>query len=429
MSKHLIICLDGTWCDGDSADPQTNIRLLSDILDPKPEGGSEQRIYYNAGVGTGGFLDRIAGGVFGKGLSANVLAAYRFLSQFYEPGDKIYVFGFSRGAFTARSLCGFLSASGLLTQDMCNAANQEFAWNYYRTPPKKRYPADRARLRRITHNNPEARIRFLGVFDTVGALGIPQSFMSWIGRRAIHFHDTEVSSVVDHSCQALAIDEYRLEFEPAVWTEPRHRKYQTVEQVWFPGSHANIGGGCADTDLSDLALIWMLQRLRRHCPEVGFTWKEPLLERFGRYPSCTGKIFDPRSWIFWRSRWRPTIRSINRCEPGRRWLSRLFKPRPHSWPIGEMVHQSAVQRWEQTKDERRRHRYQPPNLLAAIESRKTVVVGFDGEPISAVGRSVGNGAQTARAEESPPPRAVNGDGHAVMLPTEQGAEQPQPQLH
>ena len=137
--KHLIICLDGTWSDADAPAPQTNIAILADIIDPRPAGGPEQRVYYDAGVGTGGVIDRIAGGLFGKGLSANVLAAYRFLSHFYRPGDNIYVFGFSRGAFTARSLCGFLSASGLLTQDMCNEANQEFAWGYYRTPPKRAF--------------------------------------------------------------------------------------------------------------------------------------------------------------------------------------------------------------------------------------------------------------------------------------------------
>ena len=175
--KNLIICLDGTWSDADSAAPQTNIALLASIIDPNPQDGAEQRVYYDAGVGTGGFLDRIVGGAFGRGLSANVLAAYRFLSQFYRPGDNIYVFGFSRGAFTARSLCGLISASGLLTQEMCNAANQEFAWAYYRTPPKARFPADRARLARFTYN-PEPRIRFLGAFDTVGALGIPKGFMS-----------------------------------------------------------------------------------------------------------------------------------------------------------------------------------------------------------------------------------------------------------
>jgi uncharacterized protein (DUF2235 family) len=84
--KHLIICLDGTWSDGNAPAPQTNIAVLAGIIDPNPAGAPEQRVYYDAGVGTGGLIDRIAGGMFGKGLSANVLAAYRFLCQFYEPG-------------------------------------------------------------------------------------------------------------------------------------------------------------------------------------------------------------------------------------------------------------------------------------------------------------------------------------------------------
>jgi hypothetical protein len=414
--KHLIICLDGTWSDADNPAPQTNIGVLASIIDPKPEGGPDQRVYYDAGVGTGGgLLSRMAGAAFGKGLSANVLAAYRFLSQFYAPGDNIYVFGFSRGAFTARSLCGFLSASGLLTEDMCNEANQEFAWRYYRTPPKRRYPADRARLRRITHAA-EPRIKFLGVFDTVGVLGIPASFMSRIGRRAFEFHDTDVSSVVDHSCHALAIDEHRLEFEAAVWTEPRHRKYGSVEQAWFPGSHANIGGGCDDTGLSDLALDWMLKRLARHCPELKLSpvdnWARPLA------PSYRGKLYDGRSWLFWRSRWRPLVRLINRCDLGRAWLCRLPAVRPHSRPIAEMVHWSALARWEETKTGSRRQRYQPRNLLAAIKSvqdNATPVVGLDGEPTSLSGLHAGNGAKPTRGAEPPPPRpASNGGAHLTL---------------
>lgn len=414
--KHLIICLDGTWSDANAPAPQTNIAILAGVIDPNPDGAPEQRVYYDAGVGTGGLIDRIAGGVFGKGLSANVLAAYRFLSQFYAPGDNIYVFGYSRGAFTARSLCGFLSASGLLTADMCNAANQEFAWNYYRTPPKQRFPADRARLKRITH--PDPRVRFLGVFDTVGALGIPRSFMSRIGRRSLQFHDADVSSIVDHSCHALAIDEYRLEFEASVWTEPRHRKYHSVEQAWFPGSHANIGGGCADRGLSDLALEWMLKRLERHSPELKLapkeTWAQPLS------PDYRGRLYDERSWMFWRSRWRPLVRLINRCEIGGARFFRLPQIRPHSRPIGEMVHWSALARWEETKANRRWQRYQPRNLLAALKSVQesgTPVVGVDGEPTSLTGLYAGNAAAAEPRREPelptlPPARAGNGVGKA-----------------
>ena len=293
---------------------------------------------------------------------------------------------------------------------MCNEANQEFAWNYYRTPPKQRYPADRARLRRITHD-PEARVRFLGVFDTVGALGIPKSFMSWIGRRAFQFHDTDVSSVVDHSCHALAIDEHRMEFEAAVWTEPRHRKYRTVEQAWFPGSHANVGGGCDDNGLSDLALEWMLKRLSRHCPELKLRPVESVAA--AAEPQLQGQALRSRSLDVLAQPWRPLVRLINRCDLGRAWRCRLPEIRPHSRPIGEMVHWSALARWEETKAARRRERYAPRNLLAAIKSvqeSKTPVVGLDGEPTSLSGLYTGNGAQATPGEAPPPPRAGNGAG-------------------
>jgi uncharacterized protein (DUF2235 family) len=408
--KHLIICLDGTWSDGDGPAPRTNIAILAGSIDPKPDGGPEQRVYYDRGVGTGGLLDRIAGGAFGRGLSRNVLAAYRFLSQFYRRGDSIYVFGFSRGAFTARSLCGFVSASGLLTEDMCNEANLAFAWAYYRTPPKARYPADRARLRRITHD-PEPRVRFLGVFDTVGALGIPRGFMSRLSRRAIQFHDADVSSIVDYCCHALAIDEQRVEFEAAVWTEPRHRKFRAVEQAWFPGSHANVGGGCEDSGLSDLALDWMLKRVARYCPELRLSQQESWPRQLS--PSYRGQLYDARGWMFWRSRWRPLVRLINRCDLGRAWRCRLPEIRPHSRPIGEMVHWSALARWEETKAGRRRERYSPRNLLAAIKSvqeSKTPVVGLDGEPTSLSGLYTGNGAQATPGGAPPPPRAPSANG-------------------
>jgi hypothetical protein len=382
-SKHLVLCLDGTWCDGDNRpEPQSNIALLSGIIEPGPHGGPPQRIYYDAGVGTdGGLFNRLLGGAFGRGLSANVLAAYRFLSQFYSPGDRLYIFGFSRGAFTARSLCGFMSASGLLTRDACNAANLDFAWSYYRTPAKERYPADRARLSRITHGPDEARIRFLGVFDTVGALGVPKGFLGRLGKRAIQFHDADVSSVVDHSCHALAIDEYRLEFEAALWTEPRHRKYKTVEQAWFPGSHADIGGGCGETGLSDLTLDWMLKRLARFCPELKLRPKGEWPRQLA--PNYQAKIYDGRGLMFWRSRWRPLVRTINRCklDPPRR--CRVPGVRPHSRPIGEMVHWSALARWQETMNSPRRRRYQPDNLQATLESLReeiTLVVGPDGQP-------------------------------------------------
>ena len=223
----------------------------------------------------------------------------------------------------------------------------------------------------------DVRIRFLGVFDTVGALGIPRKWLNWLGRRSFQFHDTELCSIVDHSCHALAIDEHRMEFEAAVWDVPRRGGYQTVEQVWFPGVHANIGGGCDDKGLSDLTLDWMLKRVRRYCPELAL--RSVRLE-----PDHRGVIYEPRTWLYWRSIRRPLIRIINRCpiKPGALRI-RLARVRPHSHTIGEMLHWSALLRYLETRKLPAKRRYAPINLVAALESAKrgaTLIVGPDGEP-------------------------------------------------
>jgi T6SS, Phospholipase effector Tle1-like, catalytic domain len=373
---NLVVCLDGTWNNADSTAPQTNVAILSGLVDLRRTGNAAQQLYYDPGVGTGGnLLRRLAGGITGQGLSANILGAYRFLSLAYRPGDNIYLFGYSRGAFTIRSLSGFIAASGLLRAERCDKDNLNFAWHYYRTKPKERFPSDHAKLRAMSYA--DVRIRFLGVFDTVGSLGIPRQWLNWVGRRSFQFHDTELCSIVDHSCHALAIDEHRMEFEAAVWDVPRRGGYQTVEQVWFPGVHANVGGGCEDKGLSDLTLDWMLKRVRRYCPELA-------LRPVHLEPDHRGVLYDPRTWLYWRSIRRPLIRLINRC-PVKRGAQRirLARVRPHSQTIGEMLHWSALLRYLETRKLPAKKRYAPINLLAALESAKrgaTLIVGLDGEP-------------------------------------------------
>jgi hypothetical protein len=231
-----------------------------------------------------------------------------------------------------------------------------------------------------------------------------------------------VSSAADTCCQALAIDEHRAYFDAAVWTRPRHRKCRHVEQAWFPGSHANVGGGYADTGLSDLALEWMLKRLERHCPELKLCpsseWPRKLA------PNYRGRLYDSRAWLYWGSRWRPLVRLIDRCQLARARRCRLPAIRPHSEPIGEMVHWSALARWQETKDGRWRQRYIPRNLIAAIESvrrNETPVVGVDGEPTSLAALGGGNGAKPPAGADPPPPRAGSGNGLGEAAAPPQGA--------
>jgi uncharacterized protein (DUF2235 family) len=145
MVRRLVLCLDGTWNTADGQEI-TNIVRIRDLIAPKvktPAGIEEQRVYYHTGVGTGlSTRDRLIGGLTGSGLGHNVRSAYRYLSQHYAEGVEIYLFGFSRGAFTARSLAGYIGASGLLKADHCSPENERRAWQYYRTPPDDRFPRE-----------------------------------------------------------------------------------------------------------------------------------------------------------------------------------------------------------------------------------------------------------------------------------------------
>ena len=198
MSKRrIIVLLDGTWDEDEIAGNRSNIvrlrDLIADSLDPintpssptevmqlgsgpdvspRTFAGRQYIVFYQPGVGTGAF-DQLRGGIFGAGLDTNIRRAYRFLSFHYEPGDEIFIFGFSRGAYTARSLTGFLGAVGLLRCETCTAELESRAWAFYRTPPNDRLPGIWKQLEPSVHPRGDLRITCLGLFDTVGALGVP----------------------------------------------------------------------------------------------------------------------------------------------------------------------------------------------------------------------------------------------------------------
>jgi len=259
--KRLVVCCDGTWNRPDT-DHVTNVEMIARTVETDPGAGdppAQQSVLYLTGVGTHGYiLDRWLGGAFGFGLSENVLAGYRWLALNYDPGDDIFVFGFSRGAYTARSIVGMIGRVGLLTrQALIEDHLPEAMRRYRRQRPQRRtsYGASDARFREV-HSHDDLRVRFLGVFDTVGALGVPGALS-----RGHQFHDVNLSGTVLHARQALAIDEHRLTFEPSLWEAPSQPPDpdQTVKQVWFEGAHSDVGGGYADTGLSDTALAWMVR--------------------------------------------------------------------------------------------------------------------------------------------------------------------------
>ena len=262
--KRLIVCCDGTWNTPDQQSggrwSATNVTKVALAITPRDSNGLEQRTFYHLGVGTSRG-ERLSGGAFGVGLSRDVCETYRFLVHNFDPGDELFFFGFSRGAFTARSTAGFVRNCGILRRPEAHRIDDAYA--LYRSRGNTTHPrGTEATLFRRTYSH-ETRINFIGVWDTVGALGIPLNGLRLFNllNRRWQFHDTNLSTTVDAAFQALAIDEQRGPFRPAVWTpQPDAPPEQKLEQVWFTGVHCDVGGGYLQHQLSDIALLWMVDR-------------------------------------------------------------------------------------------------------------------------------------------------------------------------
>lgn len=268
--KKLVVFFDGTWnredqhrADGRSC--PTNVVKLFEATLPVDEKGLPQIVHYVRGVGTR-WSERIGGGGFGFGISQNIMEGYRFLVSNYEPEDKIYIFGFSRGAYTARSLAGMIYNVGVLKREKFYLVKEAYE-KYKDRSPEWHPDAKNAQEFRRQHTWGAERIWLLGVFDTVGALGAP--FGVIIGRLVdllfkCSFHDTKLSSIIDGAYHALSIHERRLPFMPTLMTPNKQHTASNFEQRWFPGVHSNVGGGYADTGLSDVALQWMAEKAKLH---------------------------------------------------------------------------------------------------------------------------------------------------------------------
>lgn len=257
MAKRIVICCDGTW-NTLKQPATTNVVKVAEAVEQR----DDQLVFYHAGVGTKTF-ERVLGGAFGFGLSRNVRDAYRFVVEHYEPGDELFVFGYSRGAYTARSTVGFIRNCGVLRRTEIDRIDE--AYGIYRDRGASTHPNETAATEFREKYACEQRtpIRFLGVWDTVGALGIPLAgvpIVSWINR-AWQFHDTKLSGSVRAAHHALAIDEKRGPFRPSIWT-PDHVVDQIREQVWFAGCHGDVGGGNPEPTLAHITLHWMVERAR-----------------------------------------------------------------------------------------------------------------------------------------------------------------------
>lgn len=280
--QRLILLFDGTWNDPED---QTNVFRIASLI-KKYDRNVRQRFFYDSGVGTGKF-DRFRGGVLAYGLSENLLQGYEWLAKRYVEDDEIWVFGFSRGAYTARSLVGLIGKCGLL--HIVTPSLLDMSERIYRNKDLAKESNYCKSFRQRYSRSP--RIHFIGVWDTVGALGVPGTSFSEHGKYS--WNDTELSSIVDYAYHAVALDEHRAAYETPLWVSnngDKNANNREVEQRWFIGAHANVGGGYGSKDLlPDISLQWMVEKAcnvglkMNNYKADGDAWKTNPRDSFGEF--------------------------------------------------------------------------------------------------------------------------------------------------
>ncbi|MDQ6702537.1 MAG: DUF2235 domain-containing protein [Pseudomonadota bacterium] len=268
MSKKLIIFCDGTWSE--PTEHGTNVLMMLQATESADAEGNPQLVHYIAGVGTRKG-ERFRGGTFGLGISDNIIDAYSFIVSNYEYGDEIFLFGFSRGAFTARSIAGLIHNLGVLYR--YNLPLVAEAYKHYKNKTLDWKPKGKEAdiWRQNNCHSWPTKIKFLGLWDTVGALGAPYGeILGYVVDKLFKcgFHNVELSESVESAYHALAADERRWVFRPTrVELTDYHNKrnranraerdFPLYAQKWFPGVHTNVGGGYDRHGLSDCALEWI----------------------------------------------------------------------------------------------------------------------------------------------------------------------------
>lgn len=296
--KRIAIFCDGTWNKLSSPHP-TNVVKLAEAVSATDAAGNAQVVYYDEGVGAGTpvlrHVDQFMGGAFGIGLMRNVEEAYRFLTFNYCPGDEVYIFGFSRGAYTARTLAGLIRNCSIIDRGQARTVHKAIDLYRSRSPdghpdaPKSCefraefapdiYVSERDLEWRRTHitgfdatSIKPLHLAYIGVWDTVGALGIPKHIIFQdLLNQSQRFHDAKLSSMTKSARHALALDEARQVFAASPWDEEKLELLNAgktgtdapFRQEWFPGDHGSVGGGGDIVGLSDGALLWIAEGAER----------------------------------------------------------------------------------------------------------------------------------------------------------------------
>lgn len=356
--KRLAIFLDGTW---NTLNNNTNVwRLKSLTADTV-----DQRVYYSQGVGTRRG-ESARGGVTGWGIDDEIIEAYTWLIQHFEDGDEIFIFGFSRGAYTARSLSGLICKCGVLRLGAPLSIEQLYArYRIYAAPTirsllgKPLAPDASIEEQWLTKYSRPTQIKFVGVWDTVGSLGLPLA--SATGRvRKYRFLDTHLRLDNQYAFHALALDEHRQSFEPTLWTRTdrighegaAERKIDKVEQRWFVGAHANVGGGYASDPLAQRPLTWLMEK----AAGLGLAFRDKVSIDTSQVVPPVTDSYRTFAWGLYRFVSRPFYRPVGQA-PDKGTEATTSR-------INETVDGSVFDRWRADPT------YRPPNLAAWANDRK-----------------------------------------------------------
>jgi hypothetical protein len=387
--KRIVVLIDGTWGKEDTG-ADTNVAKLDSgkkvvtqaFIKEQSTDGTVQNVHYHEGVGAEGDLVRkLLGGAIGLGLKKIIQDAYEFVVADYNVGDEIYIFGFSRGAYAARALAGLIGASGI--QRRKDAQEFEVAWNHYRVKPSARQQPRTASLadqktiadyhslaaRAAFHDT--RSIKCVAVWDTVGSYGIPAGIglaplARFYAQITLGFHDTSFGEHIEVGLHALAVDEHRRPFVPTFWTMPKGKRPNGhVEQTWFAGAHENVGGGCADSGLSDQALIWMIARVQTL---TGLEFDAPAVKSNTK-PMISGEVLDSTKGIWLFDHYFPHYRVIlSPVAIHHGYFSDTEDPDEEH--INERVHWSVIEK----REARTQPAYTPRNLPAEISTEKIAAI-------------------------------------------------------
>jgi uncharacterized protein (DUF2235 family) len=302
--KRIVSCSDGTWNRPgilDNGKPvKSNVELIYNAIASQDSNGMRQAKFYECGVGSSTFdpIDKIFGGIKGLGIDTKIKDIYTFLVLNYDVGDEIYLFGFSRGAYIARSVAGFIRNCGILKPQ--NIHLVDMAYKLYRDRNDYSTPdSDFMRSFREKYCDENITpIKFIGVWDTVGSLGLPLRTLKMFNQEKYKFHDVKLSRYVENAYHAVAIDERRILFEPTLWEISPDVQNQQVEQRWFTGVHCNIGGGYADTGLSDLALNWLVEKAKG-CGLAVDSLEKLNNENYTFKPNAGGELRNSLTPMYW----------------------------------------------------------------------------------------------------------------------------------